>query len=208
MTYHSIKRAALLLWCTSTATVGSAQGGIGVLPFADATGSGNATVGRSLAGTMQGALTGDAVTARLLSVDDPASIAQQSAEQMLAIARRQQVEFVFRGTVLEATTEEGSQRGWLPKIAGQQVDLKLRSVKARVTLRGELYRVATGEQMKDVRVSGKYTDHKFQGTVWSSLGSWDIGSYPVFLESPLGQALQDAIASMAREIDKSTRRGT
>ncbi|MBL8961016.1 MAG: DUF2059 domain-containing protein, partial [Gemmatimonadetes bacterium] len=42
------------------------------------------------------------------------------------------------------------------------------------------------------------------GRVWATWGSWDVGDYHAFLESPLGKAYVKAARSMVRKIQDAT----
>ncbi len=46
---------------------------------------------------------------------------------------------------------------------------------------------------------GSHSDNKFGGAVYTNLGSWD-GHSSVFLDSPLGKALQQAVTDLVKKI--------
>ncbi|MGH7460295.1 MAG: hypothetical protein ACREMA_04615 [Longimicrobiales bacterium] len=176
---------------------------IGILPFIDGTSSGSRESGVALSRTLQSALlNGSELTARVLTLDAGVRIEELNREQVIDLARRQKLDLVFLGTVLEAATSESSTGGWLPRIQGQQVNVRVRSVKAKVTLQGELYDVATGKTIATLRSTGDHSDNKFGGTLWSSLGYWDVGNSG-FLDSPLGKAVQESIANLVKKISES-----
>ena len=174
---------------------------LGILPFRDATASGNSAVGPAVGLTMHDQVAhATTIEARVLTVDPAMPIEELDRARAVAIGRQQKVDVVFVGTVLEARVGESTRSGWLPRIRGTALNVGVRSVTANVTLQGELYDVASGEQIASLRSTGKETNNKFSGTAWTSLGAWDLGSTQAFLNSPLGKALQSAIANMVEKV--------
>lgn len=174
---------------------------LGILPFRDATASGNSAVGPAVGLTMHDQVAhATAMEARVLAVDPAVRIEDLDRARAVAIGRQQKVDVVFVGTVLEARVDESTKSGWLPRIRGTALNVGVRSVTAKVTLQGELYDVASGEPIASLRSTGKETNNKFAGTAWTSLGAWDMGSTQAFLNSPLGKALQSAIADMVQKV--------
>jgi hypothetical protein len=174
---------------------------IGILPFRDATASGNREVGPAVSLSMHDEVAhSTALEARILTLDPTVRAEEIDKVRAVEIGRRQKVDVVFVGTVLQAKVDEAQKSGWLPRIRGTAVSVSVRSVTADVALQGELYDVASGEQIASLRSTGKETDKKFAGTAWTSLGAWDAGSSQAFLNSPLGKALQSAIAEMVQKV--------
>jgi S1-C subfamily serine protease len=89
------------------------------------------------------------------------------AREKLPDVLREGLDVVFVGTVLEARVDESTRSGWLPRIRGTALNVGVRSVTANVTLQGELYDVASGEQIASLRSTGKETNNKFSGTAWA-----------------------------------------
>jgi len=174
---------------------------IGIVRVRDATASGNREVGPAVSLTMHDEVAhSTTLEARVLSLDPTVRVEEMDKTRAVEIGRRQKVDVVFVGTVLEAKVDEAHQSGWLPRIRGTSVNVSVRSVTANVALQGELYDVASGEQIASLRSTGRETDKKFAGTAWTSLGAWDSGSSQAFLNSPLGKALQGAIAEMVQKV--------
>jgi hypothetical protein len=67
-----------------------------------------------------------------------------------------------------------------------------------VMLQGDLYRVSDGGKITSLRVPGSHSDNKFGGAVYTNIGSWD-GHSSVFLDSPLGKALQQAVTELVKK---------
>lgn len=177
---------------------------VGILPFTDATASGNRSIGADIGRTMQAEMVhATSLMPRLLTVDGTAGANPLDGEQAVALARAQGLDQVFLGTVLEARSEESNRSGWIPSIKGQSASVRLRRVKATVTLQGELYDVATGARIFSVRVTGKDSNNAFGGTAYTSFGAVGNDGYSGLMESPLGKALQSAVADMTRKVSKA-----
>lgn len=174
---------------------------VGLLPFMDATASGNRDVGPAVSRTVQAEMVHSTnLLPRVITLERPSDVDSLDGEKAVELGKKNGVDVVVLGTVLEAKAEESNKGGWIPRVAGQSGSINIRSIKARVTLQAEVYSVATGAKLNSLRITGNHSDNKFGGTAWTSLGSWSSGNYGVFLESPLGKALQQAIADMVKKI--------
>lgn len=198
-----------LIWCAAGLTasiqippaVTSDQVTIGVLPFVDATAPHNTRVGADVGQTMVSELArSTGLVPRLIVEVGVTAAADLNAEKAVALGRDQNVDLVFVGTILSATTEESTNSGWIPAIKGQSANVSLRRVKATVTVHGELYEVATGARIFSDKASGKKSSKSVGGTVYTKFGTWGNDDYRAFLESPLGQALETAVAGLAKKI--------
>ena len=174
---------------------------LGILPFVDATASGNRTAGTDVARTMLSEVVhSTSLQPRLIVADGSASDADSDPEQAIALGRSHHVDLVFMGTVLEARSDESSKSGWLPTIKGQSGNVNVHRVKATVTLQGELYDVASGRRLFSVRVTTTDSNNALGGAVATTFGTWGNDTYRSFLDSPLGKALQAAIDDMTKKI--------
>lgn len=174
---------------------------VGILPFVDATGSGNRSVGADVGRTMQAEMVhATNLLPRVLTLDGTSRAEELDGEKAVEIGRSQKVDVVFLGTVLDARSDESNRNAWLPSIKGQSGNVQVRSIKATVALQGELYSVASGKLLASWRVVGKHSDNKFGGTAYTTFGSWGNDGYSAFLSSPLGKALQAAIADMVKKV--------
>lgn len=180
-----------------TAAAGALK--IGIVPFADATASGNRAIGADIARTLQAELV-HSTTLLPRVLESGAASGEMDAEKALALARAQHLDLVFVGTVLEARTEQSNKRGWLPSIKGQSASLDVHHLKATVVLQGEFYDLSNGERLFSTRVTGNNASNSVGGTAYTSFGSFGNESYAAFLDSPLGRALQAAVADMTRKI--------
>ncbi|HKV98548.1 MAG TPA: CsgG/HfaB family protein [Vicinamibacterales bacterium] len=174
---------------------------IGILPFLDASGTMRgdtaAAIGRLVQAEMSHSATN--LSAKVITLDASTKLEDLDQEKAVQIAKGANVDVVLLGTVLEAKSSESTKGGWLPSIAGQSASVQLRSVKANVMLQSDLYRIADGGKVASLRVPGSHTDNKFGGGVYTNLGAWD-GHSSVFLESPLGKALQQAVTDLVKKI--------
>jgi hypothetical protein len=175
---------------------------IGVLPFADATGTSNGNISNGIGRLVQSQITHayPNLIARVLTLNGSIAVENLDDEKAVELGKAAHVDVVLLGTVLDAKSQESSKGGWLPSVMGQSGSVHLRSIKATVILQADLYRVSTGERITSLRVNGNHTDNKFQGTAYTSLGSWDGGSNGVFMDSPLGKALQDVVEKLVKEV--------
>jgi hypothetical protein len=172
---------------------------VGIVPFTDATSSGNRSIGADVARTLQAEMShSTSLLPRLL--EDGGSSGAVDAARAVERGRASHVDLVFVGTVLEAKAEQSNKHGWLPSIKGQSASVDVHHVKATVVLQGELYDVATGERLFSTRVTGSDSSNAVGGTASTSLGSFGNDSYQSFLESPLGKALRSAVADMTNRI--------
>lgn len=174
---------------------------LGILPFADATASGNRTAGTDVGRTLLSEVVHSTnMQPRMLAPDAGAKSDQLDPEKAIALGREQHVDLVFMGTVLEAKTAESNRSGWIPSIKGQQANVNAHHIKATVTLQGDLYDVASGQRIFSDRVVGNSSNTSLGGTAYTTFGSWGNENYGTFLDSPLGKALQSAIADLTKKI--------
>ncbi|MEW5916119.1 MAG: hypothetical protein AB1762_06925 [Gemmatimonadota bacterium] len=175
---------------------------VAIFPFVDGTGGTNRGAGAAASQTLIDEL---AAQSRLLGVVVGDSLGAGAIDEARALdaGKTRGARFVFVGTVISATSREGSRGGWLPKIKGQTVHLTVRSIEAKTELQGVLYDVATGERLFATKTRGSHKDNSYSGRVWSSWGSWDVGDHAAFMASPMGQAFLKASREMVKQIDKA-----
>jgi len=201
-----VAAAALAAAQTTAPQAGEKAVTVGILPFSDATASGNRSVGADIGRTMHAEMVHTtSLMPRLLTVEGSRG-ESLDGDQAMALGREQRVDLVFLGTVLEARSEESTKSGWLPSIKGQSGSVRLRRVKATVTLQGELYDIANSTRILSVRVTGKDSNNAFSGTAYTSFGSVGNDDYSSLLQSPLGKALQAAVAEMTKKVTAPVRR--
>jgi hypothetical protein len=173
---------------------------VGVLPFVDASGSAGVEAGLALGRLVQAEIVHSTdLMGRVLTPDGvrPEDI---DVEKAAEIGRQSHVDLVLIGTVLEARSEYSNKGGYTPRVFGQSVGGNVRSTKATVMLQGDLVDVASGKRLASLRVKGDHSDTKLGASVYTDLGSISSDS-SAFMESPLGQALQEAVTDLVKRIN-------
>jgi hypothetical protein len=172
---------------------------VGVLPFVDATGSGGAESGATIGRLVQAEIVHSTeLLGRVLQTDgtSPEDIDVERAAEI----GKGKVDLVIIGTVLEARSESSSQGGYTPRVFGQSVGANVHKAKATVQLQGDIVNVATGRRMASVRVKGEDSDTRVGATAYTNLGSISSDNTG-WIESPIGQAMQKAVAELVRRIN-------
>jgi hypothetical protein len=173
---------------------------VGVLPFVDASGASGVEAGVVLGRLVQAEIVHSTnLMGRVLTPEGvrPEDI---DVEKAAEIGRQSHVDVVLIGTVLEARSEYSNKGGYTPRVFGQSVGGSIRSTKANVMLQGDLVDVATGKRLASLRVKGDHSDTKVGTTVYTDLGSISSDD-SAFMDSPLGQALQEAVADLVKRIN-------
>jgi len=173
---------------------------VGVLPFVDNTGSGGQEMGTALSRAVQAEIAHSSdLVGRVLKLEEGTNPEDVDGEKAVEIARARKVDTVLIGTVLEANSEESEKSARTPSIFGQSVGGRARSVKATVTLQGDLYNVATGKKIESIRVTGKASDTKVGADVSTTLGDLSSGGAS-FQNSPIGKALHNAVSDLVKRL--------
>ena len=172
---------------------------VGLIPFIDNTMSGGAEVGVAVSRAVQAELTHSTdLIGRAIKLDDVAP-EDVDGEKAVQIGRARSVDVVLIGTVLDATAEQSDKNVQSPSILGQSVGGGSRSVKAAVTLQGDLYSVADGKLIESIRVTGRASETKLGADVYTTLGSVSTGGSS-FQDSAIGKALTSAVAELVKRI--------
>lgn len=179
---------------------------IGVLPFVDNTSSGGGDLASALSRAVQAEIAHSTqLEGRVLKLDDGANPEDVDSEKAVEIGRARKVDAILIGTVLEATSEESDKSSSGPSIGGFNLGGSAHSVKALVTLQGDLYNTTTGKQIDSIRVTGKASQTKVGANISSSLGDLSTGGNG-FDKSPIGKALHDAVTDLVNKIsDQQTK---
>lgn len=173
---------------------------VGVLPFADATATGGASLGESLGRATQAEIVHSTrLEGRVIVLPTGTRSDRLDSEKILAIGRDNHVDLMIYGTVLDAKAEDSNHRGSGPSIFGQSIGLGLHSTTATVTLQADIYDVGSGKKLNSSRLTGTQSDKKVSGDVYTSLGSIDTSSQ-TFQKSTLGKAMQKAITDMVKQV--------
>jgi Curli production assembly/transport component CsgG len=197
-----MKHIATFVMAVTCAYAGAASDvKVGVLPFADATASGGATLGESLSRATQAEIAHSTqLEGRVVPLPGGLRIDQLDSAKIVGLGRDNHVDLIVLGTVLDAHAEQSNHSGSGPSIFGQSIGAGLHSTKATVTLQADVYDVASGKKLESLRLSGNESDRKVSGNVYTSLGSVETSS-PAFQTSTLGKAMQKAIADLVKHLD-------
>jgi curli biogenesis system outer membrane secretion channel CsgG len=192
---------ALMLALVLSLTAGTAPAQkIGVLPFEDAAGVGPA-FGEQVAKFIRSEfLQNKKFLPKFIQYtpgpDESASI---DVEKAVALGKKNGVDYVVIGTILEAEATSSSNGVGGISVLGQSLGSSLRTVSATVTIQGDLISVSKGELIQSFRETGSRTDNSVGADVsteWGSLNSDQDGGG----NTPNAQALRDAVEKLVGEI--------
>jgi curli biogenesis system outer membrane secretion channel CsgG len=175
---------------------------IGVLPFEDASGVGE-TFGEQVAKLIRSEFLKDQkITPKFIQYkpkeEESATVDVETAIQL---GKKNGVEYVLIGTILEAeATSSSSGLGGI-SVAGQSLGSSLRTVKATITIQGDLISVSQGKQIGSFRTTGSKTDRSVGADVSTDFGSLNTDSN--FDErAPTSKALREAVEKLVKEVSK------
>lgn len=173
---------------------------IGVLPFADKSGSGvqdlPSTVAREVAAQL--ALT-PGLEAHVIQLASDVSPSDLTPAKAVEIARTEGVDAVFVGTLVQASSKQSDRN--LGRFSSGKFGIggNVHSMTATVALDGALYDVTTGKELDTVRASKDVSQTKVGGDVSTNIGDFSTGKNS-FKTSPIGMAVQGAMESLAASI--------
>lgn len=173
---------------------------VGVLPFVDNTGSGGQDVGSAVGRAVQTELVHSTeLVGRALKLEGGVNAEDVDGAKAAEIGRARKVDVVLVGTILEATSEQSDHTASGPSIFGQSLGGRAHSAKAVATLQGDLYNVTSGRLIQSMRATGRASDTKVGANVSTTLGSISTAGSS-FQNSPIGKALQKAVAELVNQI--------
>jgi len=173
---------------------------IGVLPFEDASGVGP-EFGEQVAKFIRSEfLQNKKVLPKFIQYKPgPDESTSVDVEKAVALGKKNGVDYVVIGTILEAEATSSSNGVGGVSILGQSVGSSLRTVSATVTIQGDLISVAKGELVQSFRETGSKTDNSVGtdvSTEWGSVNSdQDAGA-----NTPNAKALREAVEKLVGDI--------
>ena len=176
---------------------------IGVLPFEDATGMG-AEFGEQVAKFIRSEFLKDQRFLPKFIQYKPANEEESSTvdvEKAIELGKKNGVEYVLIGTILEAEATSGSSGIGGISVAGQSIGSSLRTVKATITIQGDLISVAQRKQVGSFRTTGDKTDRSVGADLWTAWGSLNTDS-AIDNNAPTAKALREAVEKLVKEITK------
>jgi hypothetical protein len=173
---------------------------IGVLPFEDAAGVGPA-FGEQVAKFIRSEfLRNKKFLPKFIKyTPGPDESASVDVEKAVALGKKNGVDFVVIGTILEAEATSSSNGVGGISVLGQSLGSSLRTVSATVTIQGDLISVANGQLIQSFRETGSRTDNSVGADVsteWGNLNSDQNGGG----NTPNAQALREAVEKLVGEI--------
>jgi len=183
-----------------SSAVAAAQFTVGVLPFADNTGSGQDVSGPVSRAVQTEIVHSTKLNGRVLTLPDGADVNNLDAQQALTIGRAQGVDVVVVGTVLEATATQSSSSASLPSFGGISLGGSKNSVKAEVTLQADVYSTTTGNKIDSIRETGNASQTKVGANMSTDLGGLDSGGAD-FDNSAIGKAFHQAVSNVVKKIN-------
>lgn|GEM_PF-508815 len=189
----------------------SAQGGqfrVGVLPFADNTGSNSGDVADSVSHAVQTQIAQSTkLMGVVLTLDSGLSPNGLDPAKAVAIGQAQGVDVVLIGTIVEADAQQSSSSANLPSFGGISLGGNKTSVKATVTLQADLYSTSTGQKIDSFQQTGNASQSKIGSDVSTGLGSISSGGVD-FDNSTIGKAFHAAVTSLVKQINSEQGRMT
>lgn len=170
---------------------------IGVLPFEDASGVG-AKFGENVAKFIRSEfLKNKKFTPKFIPFKGES--AAVDVDQAIELGKKNNVEYVVIGTILEAEANSSSSGLGGIRVFGQSVGSSLRTVSATITLQGDLLSVKEGKLMESFRVSGSNTDASAGANVstkWGHVNSDQSAGD----NSPNAKAMREAVEDLVGQI--------
>lgn len=174
---------------------------VGILPFADNTGSQGDNAGKTLSRAVQTEIVHSSkLMGRVLKLDEDTEPEDLDGEKAVEIGKAQKMDTVLTGTILEASSEESGKEGKGPSIFGQTLGGSAHLMRASVTLQGDLYDVVTGKLIESIRAKGKASQTKLGSDISTSIGDLSSDGGDVSEDSAIGKALHNAVADLVKHI--------
>jgi len=175
---------------------------IGILPFEDAAGVGP-EFGEQVAKFIRSELLKDKKYLPKFIAFKPGEDESTSidVEKAIALGKKNAVEYVVIGTILEAESNSSSSGIGGISVFGQSVGTSLRTVTASITIQGDLISVKKGELVESFRTSGSKTDPSVGADVSTEWGSLNADKNAAG-DTPNAQALREAVEQLVEEMSE------
>ena len=175
---------------------------IGILPFEDAAGVGS-EFGEQVAKFIRSEFLKDKKFLPKFIAFKPGEDESTSidVEKAIALGKKNGVEYVVIGTILEAESNSSSSGIGGINVFGQSVGTSLRTVTASITIQGDLISVKKGELVESFRTSGSKTDPSVGADVSTEWGSLNADKNAGG-DTPNAQALREAVEQLVEEMSE------
>jgi hypothetical protein len=121
-------------------------------------------------------------------------------EMALEIGRKNAVDYVVIGTILEAESRSSSTGIGGISVMGQNLGTSARSVSSKITLQGDLISVKEGKLLESFRTDGSATERSVGANISTEWGSFDGDAAQN--DSPNAKALREATERLVKEISR------
>jgi len=123
-------------------------------------------------------------------------------EKAVELGKKNGVDYIIIGTILEAEVTKGSAGVGNVTIMGQPIGSSMRTVTATLTIQGDLISVATGELVESSRATGSETDRSVGADVSTEWGTVNVGGEGGGT-TPNAQALREAVEDLVKQLSKA-----
>ena len=194
-----MKRSILVLVITLLLAAAMSAQKIGVLPFEDASGVG-AAFGENVAKFIRSEfLKNKKITPKFIQFKaQDGETAAIDVDQAIELGKKNNVEFVVIGTILEADASSSSSGVGGISVFGQSLGSSLRTVSAKITLQGDLISVKEGKLIESFRTEGSKTDASVGADVSTEWGSLNTDNNSD--NSPNAKAMREAVEELVEEM--------
>ena len=146
----------LILLLPMSASAQGSQFKVGVLPFADNTGSNSGDVAGDVSRAVQAEIAHSTqLMGVVLTLDSGLNPNSLDPAKAIAIGQARGVDVVVIGTIIEADSQQSSSSANLPSFGGISLGGNKQSVKATVILQADLYSTSTGQKIDSSSSDGK-----------------------------------------------------
>ncbi|MDH7499679.1 MAG: CsgG/HfaB family protein [candidate division NC10 bacterium] len=122
-------------------------------------------------------------------------------EKAIELGRSNGVDYVLIGTILEAEASSSSSGLGGISVLGKSAGSSLRTVKAKITIQGDLISAKEGKVIESFRATGSKTDRSVGADVSTEWGSLDTDSSKENA-APNAKALREAVEKLVKQIEK------
>ncbi len=194
-----MKRSILVLVVTLLLTATMSAQKIGVLPFEDASGVG-AAFGENVAKFIRSEfLKNKKITPKFIQFKaKDGETAAIDVDQAIELGKKNNVEYVVIGTILEADATSSSSGVGGISVFGQSIGSSLRTVSATITLQGDLISVKEGKLIESFRTEGSKTDASVGADVSTEWGSLNTDNNAD--NSPNAKAMREAVEELVEQM--------
>lgn len=200
-----MKRSMLVLVVTLLFAATMSAQKIGVLPFEDASGVG-AAFGENVAKFIRSEfLKNKKITPKFIQFKaKEGETAAIDVDQAIELGKKNNVEYVVIGTILEADATSSSSGVGGISVFGQSIGSSLRTVSATITLQGDLISVKDGKLIESFRTEGSKTDASVGADVSTEWGSLNTDNNAD--NSPNAKAMREAVEELVEQMTDKLQR--